>query len=75
MKYKNNCYIDKEKKKKYKNNFIWIILKQDSFSNIMKIKKVIWVIDFILIVWCLIVLLFCVNDKLSEFYNKYEVVG
>lgn len=50
-------------------------IKMDSFSNIMKINKVIWVIDFILIVWCLIVLLFCVNDKLSEFYNKYEVVG
>lgn len=49
--------------------------KMDSYSNIMKTNKAIWVTNSILIVWCPTVLLSCVNDKLSEFHNKYEVVG
>lgn len=49
--------------------------KMDSSSNIMKTNKAIWVTGSILIVWCPTVLLSCVNDKLSEFDNKYEVVG
>lgn len=49
--------------------------KMDSSSNIIKTNKAIWVTDSILIVWRPTVLLSCVNDKLSEFDNKYEVVG